>query len=267
MSFQDLSGKVFGWLTVVRFRYRGPTGSSHWLCQCRCGRHKVVRVQLLTSGNTRSCGCLRHRGYFKDRTGDRVGFLTVLEFAGRRGAVYYWKCQCDCGNEITTTLRGSKWQSCGCTLGRWKKKLNPRGTQAYHAWNGLKARCLNPKVKDYHRYGARGIQLCERWMDFDNFYADMGDPPSPDHSIERLDNNGNYELDNCVWALPIQQARNRRNTPIIQYRGEPRLLVDICNELGISYKRSRARLAAGMNLKSVLKPGKLNRWEYEQYYT
>lgn len=83
-------------------------------------------------------------------------------------------------------------------------------TPTYRTWVAMRARCLNPNVINYANYGGRGIKVCERWDDFENFLADMGLKPSPKHSIDRIDNDGNYESGNCHWATKLEQARNSR---------------------------------------------------------
>ena len=94
------------------------------------------------------------------------------------------------------------------------------GTKVYRAWENMRARCLNHNTREFPRYGGRGIRVCERWMAFVNFYADIGDPPSPEHSIERLDVNGHYEPGNVIWGTQEQQDNNRRTTRRITAFGE-----------------------------------------------
>lgn len=131
----------------------------------------------------------------------------------------YWLCRCHCGNEFTTVANAVKdgsTKSCGCSLANRKNRLTHglRKTPEYQSWAGMKQRCLNPKNPRYDSYGGRGITICKRWMNsFDNFYADMGPKPSPLHTIERKNNDGNYTPRNCIWGDKKQQANNRRKAP------------------------------------------------------
>jgi len=143
-----------------------------------------------------------------DLIGRRFGALVVTEFFGEYMGLWAWKCRCDCGNNgifQRARLINGDAKSCGCM--KWKTSKFPE----YKAFDGMKDRCRNEKSKDYASYGGRGISVCERWLEsFNNFYTDMGDRPSENHSIERKDNNGNYEPDNCKWATKSEQQRNLR---------------------------------------------------------
>src|SRR5687767_12744970 len=87
-------------------------------------------------------------------------------------------------------------------------------------WRNMRSRCTNQTAHDFERYGGRGIKLCDRWQKFENFFADMGPRPSRTHSLDRIDNDGDYEPGNCRWADAIQQANNKRNTRYVEYRGK-----------------------------------------------
>jgi hypothetical protein len=160
--------------------------------------------------------------------GQRFGRLEVLEFAGgvRKR---FWLCRCDCGEQRkvrTDQLTRGIAKSCGCLqrevatkLGRdssWnlthgQAKVWPLRSLEYTAWIAMKARCLNPNYHHYKDYGGRGITICKRWVDsFEAFFADMGPKPSRRHSLDRKNNNGNYNKSNCRWATAKQQASNRR---------------------------------------------------------
>lgn len=165
-----------------------------------------------------------------DLAGQQFGRLRVIERDGSRAGNAAWRCQCECGELIVTTslnLRNSNTRSCGClqrdiatAIGRASRKhghASGKGTSEYHIWQSMKTRCSNPKAINYQYYGGRGITVCQRWLDgFENFLEDMGPRPSCDHSIDRIDNNGNYELSNCRWATGVEQNNNLRRPK--QYR-------------------------------------------------
>lgn len=115
-------------------------------------------------------------------------------------------------------------------------------SRVYCIWMGLRNRCNNPKNRSYPRYGGRGVKVCERWDDFAAFLADMGEPPTDRHQIERKDNGGNYEPGNCRWATPKEQASNRRSSRIIEHQGRKQTLQAWCDELGLKHTTVSMRL-------------------------
>jgi hypothetical protein len=151
-----------------------------------------------------------------DLLGQRFGRLQVVARAANTGpkkSMAVWCCVCDCGGTcdvLSSNLRAGKSTSCGCTRrvhGRWK-------VPEYSVWRAMVQRCCNPNSPAYKNYGGRGIVVCEAWREFASFYADMGSRPSPDHSLERKDNDAGYSPDNCVWATRQEQGQNRRTSVV-----------------------------------------------------
>jgi hypothetical protein len=151
-----------------------------------------------------------------DLLGLTFGRLTVVARAANRGArnnVAVWCCACACGaicDVVASNLRSGASTSCGCT----RKKHGKWRTPEYSVWRSMTQRCTCATHPAYHNYGGRGISVAESWLDFANFYRDMGSRPTPSHSLERLNNDLGYSRDNCVWATRVEQGRNRRTSKV-----------------------------------------------------
>ena len=134
-------------------------------------------------------------------------------------------------------------------------KHNHTGTYVYRIWKGMKERCYNTKRDNYTYYGGRGIKVCDKWLNsFENFLSDMGFPPSNNHSIDRIDVNGNYCPENCRWATNKVQFRNRRNCRQIYHNGSVKCLSDWSEIYGIKVHTLMARLNRGWSMERALRP-------------
>lgn len=185
---------------------------------------------------------------FDDLTGRRFNRLTIISYEGQVAGGAAWLARCDCGNEKVVKrkhLLSGKQQSCGC-LRNEKHPMQTHGrtkTPEYRAWKAMKGRCLSPTNKRYEYYGGRGIQVCDEWRDsFEAFLCDMGPRPSDEHSLDRIDPDGNYEPGNVRWADKLTQLRNRRNVARATINGETKTLTEWAKEYGISPELVRSRV-------------------------
>lgn len=219
---RDLTGKTFGRLLVVR-RGKSDPRHSYWLCRCECGTEKEIRADGLCSGAVLSCGCLHRdvmsaRGY-RFAPGKKFGRLRIIECVGRirkRGRLY--RCRCNCGRIVTVQgrhLRSGETQSCGCLYDETRatagfkhghSRINRR-TLVYSAYHRQRSLCRNPRTKFYEYYGGRGIAFL--FDSFPQFYAEVGNKPTPDHRLMRIDSDGHFEAGNLLW-VPMKRRRRKR---------------------------------------------------------
>ena len=184
-----------------------------------------------------------------DLSGQRFGRLLVVREDERKHGRKTWLCRCDCGREKvvpSAALVHGRTQSCGClrnekTLARNAQRNDPsakRKSPLYHRWACMIQRCENPNNPSWHNYGGRGIKVCKVWRDsYDAFVADMGEPPTSKHTIERIDNDGDYTPENCRWALRSDQLRNQRRSIIVTIDGETLHAKEWATRLGVNYQR------------------------------
>lgn len=197
-----------------------------------------------------------------DLTGETFGRWTVLKRSplnDRRGKPN-WECVCMCGTHQVVNggnLRTGKSTSCGCWKDektatrnkRLKTKHGMRNTPEYRIWCGIKTRCFNSKVREYPLYGGRGITMHAAWaQDFTAFFAYVGERPSEAHSLDRIDNEGNYEPNNVRWVTAKEQANNMRTNLLITHEGKTQTLSQWADETGVPYETLRWRYKNGKDL-------------------
>lgn len=258
-----LVGKIFGRLKVISFDGARPRGNekcqrSYWLCQCECGTQKIICGVDLTSGSTKSCGCQKlerarqmGREYGGKRpianlSGKRFGRLVVLSFSNLPNCRPHWLCQCDCGKQAVVSglnLKSAHTRSCGCLHAEnaIRQGLARRGlpspnrthgkshTAIYRTWSSMIQRCENPNNPGWPAYGGRGIKVCDRWHSFELYDADLRSlgPKPLGASLDRVDNNGDYELSNVKWASQKEQVANQRIRKRIEMFSDADLVVEL----------------------------------------
>lgn len=190
---------------------------------------------------------------FENLSDQPFGRLKVKRYVGKEGKHQFWQCDCKCGKSVKVSsnhLKSGHTQSCGChsrdmaarTHTKHGHAINHKLSPEYRTWRNMINRCTNPKTTRYENYGGRGITVCSHWHVFGSFLEDMGKKPSDKYSLERRDNEKGYEPDNCYWATPAQQARNRRSSHRIAYNGEHKTLADWADSTGIPYATLNKRI-------------------------
>lgn len=175
------------------------------------------------------------------------------------------KCMCTCGNETYAQpfqLRGGEKKSCGCwkrevlgentrTHGRANSRVSGYQDRTYGIWQAMRDRCSNPNRKDWHRYGGRGIRVCSRWEQFENFLHDMGSAP-PGLTLDRIDNEKGYTPDNCRWASRRQQSYNSTKIVWVTHAGQTRSISDWCRTTGVPKATYYSRRKRGWAIAAAL---------------
>jgi len=193
----------------------------------------------------------------KDLTGRRFGRLIVISESNRssKGKVM-WNCICECGNEVSilsSSLLNNNTNSCGCLHKEVNITHGLSNTPEYASWNMMRQRCLNSKCEAYSYYGGRGITICDRWLNsFENFLMDMGYRPSDIHTIDRRENDGNYEPSNCYWATKEEQNNNVRSNVVVSYADKDYTLAQLSREFNINQKVLRDRINRGWSVKDTV---------------
>lgn len=214
---KDLSGRVFGRLTVLSDRGLNADRKVVWECLCECRAVVEVSSANLLRGATRSCGCL------------------ARDLSAARGAA-----RATHGHSRRTGRSGE-----------------------YSSWMAMIGRCTRPCVSKYENYGGRGIAVCDRWMSFDAFLADMGPKPTRRHSIDRIDSNGNYEPGNCRWATPTEQSSNSRRNTYVVIDGVRMTATEAARRLGVSKTLVFGRVRHGWDImRALTTPKSIRRAEH-----
>ena len=246
----ELKNKKFGKLTVVDLAPKTKNRSIRWLCKCDCGNEKIVRQKNLIEGIVTDCGCESNN---LDLTNKVYGRLKVLKLKDHSKSKI-WECLCECGIfcEVKETyLKSGYAKSCGCLKNELNKKGNPKhnlnNSRIYKIYYSMKQRCYLKTHMYYKNYGGRGITVCDEWLGdngFVNFYEwSMENGYNNNLTIDRIDNNGKYEPNNCRWTTKKHQQNNTRKTKIYNYKGENLTTTEICEKYNINKSTFNHRIA------------------------
>lgn len=211
-------------------------------------------------------------GKFIDLTGEKFGRLTVIKRAADRNKHVYWQCKCDCGNPELIEIEGSslksgKTTSCGCYGRERRLKANTKHGLSHsrikRIYYDMRSRCYDENTPKYKNHGGRGISVCDEWMGEDglskfNEWA-LNNGYSDNLSIDRIDNDGNYEPSNCRWVTTEVQNFNRRNNRLFEINGEKKFAKQWCEEYGININTFWQRDRKGLTGEDLIAPPKYRR--------
>ena len=196
-----------------------------------------------------------------DEVGNKYGRLTVVSYAGKLGAHNAWNCVCECGKTkvvSVTSLHKGATQSCGCLhnelLAKRSSKYSVHDRRLYHSWKAMLRRCEDEKNKYFYNYGGRGIKVCDEWHDFETFAKwAIGHGYSNELTIDRIDNNGDYNPYNCRWSTKIEQENNKRTNRKVTIDGAEKNLCQWCRQFGINPITVQSRLRLGWDVETAIK--------------
>jgi len=198
----------------------------------------------------------KRRKDFRDLSGRTFGRLTVIAYTERRyQASIVWHCRCSCGVDTfvpSPRLINGHTKSCGCLNHEAQRTHSGTGTREHQVWASMVARCRTPTHHAFARYGGRGIAVCERWLKFENFIADMGLRPPGRLTLERLDNDKSYGPENCKWATWAEQTRNRSDNVRLAHDGLTLCIRDWSNRTGLHFYTIRGRIRRGWSVERAL---------------
>ena len=196
------------------------------------------------------------------RVFDRLTVIRKLPMQHPNDRIIKWECRCSCGSTKTVIGRTNQLtsgllRSCGCLRREIVGKANTThgliDSSEYRTWLNIKARCCNKNHLDFPGYGGRGITVCDEWKEsFEAFYRDMGPRPSPQHSIDRRENDKGYSKENCRWATQKEQCNNRRTNVVYDFDGEKKTLTEWCQEFNVDYELVRKRIKKGISFEDAL---------------
>lgn len=185
--------------------------------------------------------------------GNKYGRLTVKKLSSIIKYDKKWVCLCECGTTVVVSqghLRSGHTISCGCLHREIITKRKKEIIYLCRRFNSMKQRCINPNNSFYKSYGGRGIKIL--WNSFDEFYNDMGEPPTRKHSIDRIDNNGNYCKENCRWATREQQDNNKQQSVYIAYNNKTQSMSQWAKEFNMTYSMFRKRMLSGWSMENII---------------
>lgn len=243
--YNDLTNQKIGKLTAIKLcddRKDSNQTTKLWECKCDCGNIVYKSARILNEAKKLnrniSCGCSTKI----DLTGKKFGNITIKRYLYSKQKQRFWECKCDCGDLLILNSNYFKSHKCNCL------KLQKQHTNYLYRirtiFYKMRHRCYNTTDKNYKNYGGRSIKICDEWLnDIDKFVEwSLLNGYKPNLEIDRINNNGNYEPNNCRWVDNYIQANNKTNNINISYNGKIQSLRKWCRELNLPYRKTHKRI-------------------------
>lgn len=232
-------GELWGELTILEY-----VGNGKVSCLCSCGKKCTKRYTDMKKGRTKSCGHLKEQQKLPNLEGEKFNSLLAIKELDIVNGQRLYLFKCDCGKEVIRQIKEvkrGKVKSCGCGVINGIKRANTThgmtNSRLYNIYRGMIDRCNNKKQTGYKNYGGRGIKVCDEWLSsFESFYEwAINNGYSEELSIDRINNDGNYEPSNCRWADSYTQQNNTSQNIVFEYDGKTQTLAEWARELNLSY--------------------------------
>ena len=256
-AFRDRTGEIINNWKIIEFTYFDKHGASHWVCECMCENHTRAIKTISQAKQRNQCRICASKEKMNDLFGQTFGRWTAIGHSYSRDGYIFTPCQCSCEKHTQRDVRNDRLKneestSCGCyALEKKTTAFGESRTRLYHIWDGMIRRCYDENNPRYQNYGARGVKVCDDWLDHSGYLQfkewAIQNGYNENLTIERINVNGNYEPTNCCWITMDEQAKNKTNTVYYQNGDNKITVVELSKKQNMKYETVKRRVLNGVS--------------------